>query len=216
MVLFKDVPRIDKAYWTITVILRLSILPAFVSAVLDRQWEVMFLSVLVFLLTFLPRLVERNYSIHLPVEFQMVILLFVYATLFLGNIQGYYTLFWWWDMYLHTGSGIILGLVGFLIMYALDRGGKIQTSPILMMVFAFSFAVAIGALWEIFEFSMDQLFGYNMQRSGLTDTMWDLIVDCVGAFASTLMGYFYLIGKSTKTFDAAIHRFVEKNPRLFS
>ena len=37
------------------------------------------------------------------------------------------------------------------------------------------FAITIGALWEVFEFGMDQLFGLNMQKSGLLDTMGDLI-----------------------------------------
>ena len=29
----------------------------------------------------------------------------------------------------------------------------------------------IGAVWEIFEYGMDQTFGLNMQKSGLDDTM---------------------------------------------
>ncbi len=46
---------------------------------------------------------------------------------------------------------------------------------------AFSFAVSIGTLWEVFEFGMDILFGLSMQKSGVIDTMDDLIVDAIGA-----------------------------------
>jgi hypothetical protein len=39
---------------------------------------------------------------------------------------------------------------------------------------------------------MDNTFGFNMQKSGLRDTMWDLIVDTGGAFISAFSGYLYL------------------------
>jgi hypothetical protein len=31
-----------------------------------------------------------------------------------------------------------------------------------------------------------------MQKSGLVDTMWDLIADCIGAGIAGLYGYLYL------------------------
>src|SRR3546814_9429666 len=71
-------------------------------------------------------------------------------------------------------------------------------SPSVLAVFAFCFSQAIGALWEIFEFTMDQVFGLTMQKpmlgdpSGLTDTMWDLIVNAIGALAISVAGWRYL------------------------
>jgi len=47
---------------------------------------------------------------------------------------------------------------------------------------------SIGALWEVFEFGMDQIFGMNMQKSGLVDTMGDLIVDAIGAGLAAMSG----------------------------
>lgn len=49
--------------------------------------------------------------------------------------------------------------------------------------------MAIGGIWEIFEFAMDQVFGMNMQKSGLIDPMWDLIVDALGPLFSVTTGY---------------------------
>jgi uncharacterized membrane protein YjdF len=60
-------------------------------------------------------------------------------------------------------------------------------NPGFVALFAFVFAIALGTLWEIFEFAMDQIFGLEMQKpmfgdpSGLTDTMWDMIVNAIGA-----------------------------------
>src|SRR3546814_16435775 len=67
-----------------------------------------------------------------------------------------------------------------------DRHVDLHMRPSFLAVFAFCFSQAIGALWEIFEFTMDQVFGLTMQKpmlgdpSGLTDTMWDLIVNAIG------------------------------------
>ena len=51
-----------------------------------------------------------------------------------------------------------------------------------MALFSFCFAITMGTIWEIYEFGLDQVFGLYMQRSGIVDTMTDLMVDTVGAF----------------------------------
>ena len=88
--------------------------------------------------------------------------------------------------------------------------------------FAFLFALGVGALWEIFEFTMDSLFGMNMQKpmlgdpSGLTDTMWDLIVDALGALVVSFLGWRYLKNPEQKSFlERWIDSFVARNPRFF-
>lgn len=60
------------------------------------------------------------------------------------------------------------------------------------MDFSFCFALALGAFWEIFEFVIDGLFGFSMQKNGLIDTMWDLIVDTLGALIAAVSGYLYI------------------------
>ena len=97
---------------------------------------------------------------------------------FLGEVRSWYERIWWWDIALHTSSGLLLGLVGFLLVYVLTENERIDLHmrPRFVALFAFLFAVAVGALWEIFEFAMDRMLGANMQKpmlddpSGLTDT----------------------------------------------
>ncbi|MFT5142204.1 MAG: hypothetical protein ACI80V_001748 [Rhodothermales bacterium] len=89
-------------------------------------------------------------------------------------------------------------------------------SPEFVALFAFMFSVGCGALWEIFEFGMDATFEMNMQKSGLVDTMWDLIVDAIGAGAIAVMGYRYLMTAGNTSFlEKWIASFVKANPRLF-
>ena len=114
--------------------------------------------------TLIPFFVERRVRVHIPPQFQLMGIAFVFASLFLGEMRGYYTRFWWWDIVLHTSSGFLLGIVGFLLVHVLNEIEKIgmHLKPGFVSLFAFLFAVGLGALWEIFEFTMDTFFGTNM------------------------------------------------------
>jgi uncharacterized membrane protein len=217
MKFFKHLSRREKIHLGLSYFLRLTIIPAIVSAAIKQQWLTLFLASLILFLTFLPSLIERNYKVTIPTEFALVVVLFVYTSLFLGEIHAYYTKFWWWDIILHGGAGLLFGFVGFLIMYTLNYKLKLKLkmAPGYVALFAFTFALASGVIWEIFEFGVDSLLGYNMQKSGLVDTMWDLIVDTVGAAVVALLGYLYLKKWHFPIFTGFIERFVEKNPGLF-
>lgn len=148
-------------------------------------------------LTFLPTLVERKWHVHYPTEFEFGIMTFIFMSLILGSVYSFYERYSWWDVFLHTISGVIIGLIGFSMVYILNKGSitKVHLSPSFIALFSFSFAISIGVIWEIYEYSMDWFLGWNMQRSGLNDTMSDLIVDSIGALAIAILGYLYLKGK---------------------
>ena len=91
----------------------------------------------------------------------------------------------------------------------------INLSPFFVCLFAFCFAITIGVAWEIYEFSFDGLLHLNMQkfmteegvelvgRAALSDTMSDLIVDAIGAFIISVLGYISL--KYKKIFINRFH-----------
>ncbi|MGB3314193.1 MAG: hypothetical protein WBB85_07255, partial [Albidovulum sp.] len=123
--------------------------------------------------------------------------------------------FWWWDLALHGGSAIAFGLVGFLFVFMLFEGDR-YAAPAWAVAFAsFCFALSIGTLWEIFEFAMDQAFGLNMQKSGLPDTMGDLIVNTFGAGIGALAGFFYLKRLELGGLTGLLQEFVQKNRQFF-
>lgn len=151
-----------------------------------------------------------NYDVirYAPKVLLGALFLFAVFTLVAGEIFNAYEKFWWWDDMLHTVSGVIVGLIGFLMVYFFNARYNMHISPLFVAVFAFSFAVTIGVLWEIFEFTMDALLGTPMQRwnlptdatligrdyqgVGLRDSMSDLIVAWIGAmFASAFAYYAY-------------------------
>lgn len=196
--------------------LRLLILIEAVTAAWNKNLLLLFLSLGILILTFLPSFIERNYKINLPTELEFLVVIFISSSLFLGEMQKFYIKFWWWDIFLHSISGITLAFMGFLMVYIIYTEKKMRTTPKFVALFSFSFAVAIGVLWEIVEFTIDSSIGWNMQKSGLVDTMWDLIVNSISACVISLLGYFYLKRKEpTMLFRKMLIKFVTENPHLF-
>jgi uncharacterized membrane protein YjdF len=114
-------------------------------------------------------------------------------------------------------------VLGFLLVYVLNENERlaIHMRPRFVALFACVLAIAVGVVWEIFEFAMDQLFGMQMQKpsigdaSGLTDTMSDLIVNAIAAMATSGFGWRYML-HGERSFVARWNRQLSlRRPRLF-
>lgn len=106
----------------------------------------------------------------------------------MGEAFDFYEKVWWWDIALHGSSSIGFGLIGFVFVLMMFEGDRFAAPPWAMCLMAFGLAVTVGTSWEIFEFTADRWFGLNMQKSGLEDTMGDLIVNVFGACLAAWLG----------------------------
>jgi hypothetical protein len=186
-----------------------------VVALWQGRLSLAFIAFATFGLSLLPLFFARRFGLKLPTSFLVAIAVFTFATIYLGEAFDFYNRYWWWDLVLHSGSALGFGLIGFLFMFMMFEGDRYAAPPSAIAFFAFCFAMTIGAMWEIFEFGMDQLFGLNMQKSGLVDTMWDFIVNMVGAMIGAAAGFFYLKGWPAGGLGMPIAEFIRINRRLF-
>jgi hypothetical protein len=199
--------KIDKL---VTIIIRILLLAAVVFETYRGRWLTLFTAVAGLVLTFLPEILQKQKGIYLPKSLQIMYTLFIYGSVGLGEQGNFYERFPWWDTLLHFTSGVILGILGFAFVYFInkERNISLKLNPFFICAFTFTFVVTMGVFWEIFEFSVDQFLGFNMQkwqggiRAGLIDTMEDLIVDTIGAFIVTLPGYIYLKKDKKKFFKS--------------
>jgi len=154
----------------------------------------------------LPSKFFEKKKIEIPSNIYFLYVLFLYAAIFLGEVRNFYYRIPFWDLILHAFSGAMLGVLGFSIVNLLNKSDRIHVklSPIFVAIFAFCFAVTLGVIWEVYEYLADGILGLNMQkfalengtqlvgRRALTNTMGDLMVDGVGAFVMSLIGYISL------------------------
>lgn len=155
---------------------------------------------------FLPGLLTKRLRVEIPSGMMILYVIFLYCAIYLGEVRSFYYNFNNWDTILHCFSGAMLGALGFSFVALLNNSERvpINLSPIFVAVFALCFAVTLGVVWEIYEYSFDGLLGLNMQKfaledgtqlvghAALGDTMKDLIVDALGALVTSIIGYISL------------------------
>jgi hypothetical protein len=179
------------------------------------QWLSALIAIVTFVLTLLPFFLQERFKLSIPNHFVVAIIFFISASLFFGEVSNFYEKFWWWDILLHSLSALGFGILGFVIMLYLTQSSKLTASPFLIAFVSFCFALAMGTLWELYEFFMDETFGTNMLKSGLIDTMTDLIIDAVGAIIASFSGYFYLRFGPNAILGLLIHPVLKENMRHF-
>lgn len=195
--------------------IRLALLAAVGAGAVTQQWSLAFVAGAALGLTFLAGRLAQGVGVSLPPSFLAAIAVFVFATVFLGEALSFYGRYRWWDLALHFGSAMGFGVIGFLAILMLFHGDRFAAPPAALAALSFCTAVTVGAIWEIFEFGMDQIFGLNMQKSGLPDTMWDVIVNALGAAIAGVAAYLYLVGQRLPVIGHAFDLFVAANRRLF-
>ena len=225
--------------------LRILVIVVMILQLLNRNYENVFLCALTLVLLIMPSLVQITFKVELPTTLEIIILIFIFAAEILGEISEFYLVFPFWDSVLHTLNGFLAAAIGFSMVDLLNRSEKIMfnLSPLFMAIVAFCFSMTIGVVWEFFEFMMDQVIGYDMQKDtiihtirsvtldpagrnvpyvinnitetavngkelelggyldiGLIDTMQDLIVNFIGAFIFSVIGFFYVKNRGKGVF----------------
>ena len=159
----------------------------------------------------LPSIVEKKFSVDIPNYMCVIYFIFLYCSIYLGDVRNFYYIIPHWDTILHGFSGAMLGALGFTLVKILNDSERIHVvlSPIFICLFAFCFALASGVIWEIYEFCGDSMLGLNMQKyrladgtlligkEALSDTMIDIIIDTVGALIVVICGYVSMKGKES-------------------
>ena len=192
-----------------------ALLLSVVAAFLLGRFALSFVSGAALLLSIVPLLLAERLSLRLPMPFLLATTIFIFASIVLGEAFDFYERLWWWDLALHTSAAVGFGMLGFLFVFMLFEGDRFAAPPAAIAFITFCVAMMIGAMWEVFEFTMDKLFGLNMQKSGLDDTMGDLIVNAIGGFAASVVGYLYVRYQSAGFLGRAIEQFIALNREYY-
>lgn len=151
----------------------------------------------------IPMMLAKKFRFVVPTFLFVMYIIFLYCAIFLGEVRNFYYVIPHWDDILHCMSSMMTGFFGLMTISILNRDEHIvvRLSPFFMALFAFTFSVTVGSLWEIYEYTFDGLLGLNMQKfitasgevlvghAALTDTMKDITVDTCGALLSSVIGY---------------------------
>lgn len=165
--------------------------------------------------------VELIFRIRLPLYLELACTVFSFIGLAGGTVFGLYGVFPAYDKILHTTSGVLFAFMGLTLATLLLNGMPDGKQRVLAAVaIAFFFSLTVALLWELYEFSLDTIFGMNNQRwawdgypievgdgtfivgnkrgTAIVDTMGDMFVHFIGTLAVLIPTLIVCLKKSTR------------------
>ncbi len=173
-------------------------------AVYNKNYVGIFNGFFVLIIMSLPFFLRRKWNITLPWSLNFLILfsLLIHTG---GIIENWYRIFHpFYDKFAHLIGSITIALLGFASVLIIDRHTKVELTNKSIIFFVIIFTLAVGALWEIGEFTLDTLVGTNAQYDGLEGTMFDLILDLFGGIIAGGIAYFQLRKGKEKFIDSLL------------
>ncbi len=160
---------------------------------------------------------KKSFITQIPYYLFTYLNCFIAFACVVGTTVNKFTDFAYIDIPEHTFSGFIAAVGGyeFAVIIQSKQPTDKRISPALASLFSLAFSVTILVGWEFYEFTMDRLYGLNLQRSvfngegGLLDTMVDLILGSAGA----LIGMFYSAFSHHKKEKKALKKAKNKSKR---
>lgn len=131
-----------------------------------------------------------------------------------GTTVNKFTDFEYIDVPEHFFAGFIGAVGGYELAVIIQSKQPVdkRISPALASLFALAFSVTLSVGWEFYEFTMDRLYGLNLQQTvfnsemGLVDTMVDLILCGAGALAGMFYSAFSHHNKEKKALNRPEHK----------
>ena len=182
---------------------------------LDKSWNEIFFRALQYIVMLaimqIPNMLKRYWQIEVPWILTLVIVVFAFGSLIMGDGLDFYGRLPWWDKLLHAESGVLLSMIALWLIHVImaENEKYIYLNKWFLCLFLVMFAVGVGACWEIMEYSYDALMGTNTQQfmatttgsiftaddvplcghEALDDSMQDLILDLAGALLVAIYGF---------------------------
>jgi hypothetical protein len=114
----------------------------------------------------LPVALHRRYSLRIPPFIYIGTAFLIFAHFVMGEVYRFYDYIFLYDKILHITGGVVIAMYGFSIVngFSKTEDGPIKLSPFFTGLFSFCFAMTLLVLWEFFEYGVDSIWGFNMQR----------------------------------------------------
>ncbi len=194
-------PKFHKILW---IVLRIIIILWGIYGLLNGSvvefLEAIFAVIFTHLWDFFQIFGTRSFIIEVPYSSQTALNIFIFVAVVIGSTLNNRTTFHHFDIFTHFVAGFSSAWFGYDFANIIHRKRGVL-GPGLSAFISLTFAITLSVGWEIYEFSMDSIYGLDLQirESGVTDTMVDFIMCAIGAVIGMLLITFLrngMIGKN--------------------
>lgn len=176
-------------------ILRIIIVILILVKIINLEFEDIGMLVLTFILTFYNWFLKKVFKINLNIYSRILLSLLIFLAQCLGTTLNFYDLYDNWDLIVHFIFGIVMFIVGYDIFSNLDkRYCDIKLNKKIKIIFSILFALSVGSIWEMYEYSVDGILNLDTQRTGeligrmaIKGTMTDLFSPTIGTLLTVIM-----------------------------
>ncbi len=112
----------------------------------------------------LPTIAAKTLRLDFRPWARIAVEIFGFLAIVLGEAFRFYYRYDWWDDMLHAVSGFGIALLACGLAEAFLEGDKIRHPAALCIAIGVLVSLSSAMLWEIYEFSLDEILGLNMQK----------------------------------------------------
>lgn len=99
---------------------------------------------------------------------------FLFCSIILGEVFGFYVKLSYWDDLMHFVFGVFSGL---FLFYIFKNYFRCSFNTFILSIFVFSISITLSVFWEFFEFGMDRVFFFDMQKDTVLQNVASLDYD---------------------------------------
>jgi uncharacterized membrane protein YjdF len=175
-------------------LLRIIIIILIILKVVNSEFSDIGMLILTFVLSFYNVFLKKIFKINLNSYSRILLTLLIFLAQCLGTSLDFYDLFNSWDLIVHFISGIVMFFVGYDVISNLDKNHKeIKLNNKIIIIFSIFFALSVGSIWEMYEYSVDGILNLDTQRTGdlvgrmaIEDTMTDILSSTLGTLLTVI------------------------------
>lgn len=190
---------------TTSIILKFFLLISIINSIYSNLWHLLSISIFLLFLLFIPQIIRKSHKIKIPVEFELILLLFVIIILTLQSIGINLTPLFF---------GIAMSFVGFLIILFLYSEKKVSKDIFFIILFSLTLSVTTGFAVEFMKYNIKSIFGLDIGVNDYIFSMQIMTSVIFGALISSFIGYLYM-KQRIPLFTKAIEMFEKSNPKLY-
>ena len=186
--------------------LKIILIISIINSIYFQLWHLMSISTFLLILLVIPQIIRKSYKIKIPIEFEILLFLFIITSLIFGKIGGVITPIFF---------GIATSFIGFMIMLMLYSNNQVKKNYFLIIIFSFNFAVAFGFGIEFLKYYLKVLLGHEIDVGHYYFSMKNMTYVIIGAIFASIIGFLYMKEKKG-IINNIVKRFQKANPNIFS
>jgi len=221
----REIDRIPNSHLITWIVCRVLLLVWGIAALFFSYNVQFFQAIFAIIFTFLWDMFQRwggkTFITKVPYSFQTKLNLFICFGCIVGTTVNKLTSFEHIDLISHFLSGVMATSIAYDFALMI-QGEKRPVGVALASMFALCASLTASVGWELYEFSMDRLYGLDLQLSstlsdaGLVDTMVDFICCAAGSIISMLCCAFRHVGYIGKNKAEVRSRYLLEKQKLKS